>query len=142
MDENDILFVTTSDDERNARPTSSDHRTGGGSMVRTPFSAKRPRHIVIQSGASREPVIVRQVPAEPIMAPERRQFGNLTASEAVEAVSQVIAMLQPLPVAPLATGRSEDDIANLTLYSAALALHAKRDEQLRTLGSLLSKLMS
>ena len=33
------------------------------------------------------------------------------------------------------------DVENLVLYQSALALHAKRDEQLRTLGSLVGKLL-
>ena len=91
---------------------------------------------------SREPVVVRQVAADPVEYPERRLFGNLTGSEAVEVGSQILASLQPLPVAPVATGRLEVDVENLTLYHAAVALHFKRDEQLRTIGSLLAKLMS
>ncbi len=78
----------------------------------------------------------------PPVSGERRLFGNLTASEAVEAAAQVLAAIQPLPVSPVATGRVETDVENLTLFHAALAMHAKRDEQLRTLGSLLAKLMS
>ncbi|MCA9675426.1 MAG: hypothetical protein KC464_10360 [Myxococcales bacterium] len=139
MDENyEITFV---DDERNARPE-RDHRER--QVVRTPFGAKRPRRITIQGGGggSREPVVVRQVAADPVEYPERRLFGNLTGSEAVEVGSQILASLQPLPVAPVATGRLEVDVENLTLYHAAVALHFKRDEQLRTIGSLLAKLMS
>jgi hypothetical protein len=140
MDENyEITFI---DDERNARGD-RDHRSDT-QVVRTPFGTKRPRRIVIQGGGdgSREPVVVRQVAAEPVAMPERRLLGNLTASEAVEVASQILASLQPLPVAPIATGRLELDVENLTLYHAAVALHFKRDEQLRTLGSLLAKLMS
>ncbi len=136
MDENDILYVTTNG-ARNA-----DHRTMTGPQ--RSYGPQPPRHIVIQTGAGSQPVI-RTIPVDPVpmqTLPERRFFGTLTASEAVEAVAQVIAMLQPLPVAPVAIGKAEDDIANLTLYSAALAQHAKRDEQLRTIGSLLSKLLS
>ena len=33
------------------------------------------------------------------------------------------------------------DVGNLVTYQAALAQHAKRDEQVRTLGSLVSKLV-
>jgi len=53
----------------------------------------------------------------------------------------VFAAIQPLPGAPSATGRAEDDVANLVSYQSALAVHAKRDEQLRTLGSLVAKVL-
>lgn len=154
MDEYEIpnvTFVTISDDEeRNARP-SRDHRTTG--LTTSPGSARRPRRVVIQGGGSgREPVVVRQVASEPVVVRQyptepaafhdRRLFGNLTTSEAVEVASQILASLQPLPNAPVATGKLEIDVENLTLYHAAVALHFKRDEQLRTIGSLLSKLMS
>ena len=35
----------------------------------------------------------------------------------------------------------ETDVANLVLYQGALASHAKRDEQVRTLGGLVAKLV-
>jgi len=142
MDEtSDILFIPV--DERNARPA-SDHRT------RQPFATAvavppQTRHVVVQTGG-REPVVVREAsPVRTVMpypAPERRLLGNLTASEAVEVASQLLAALVPLPIAPVATGRVETDVENLTLYHSALAVHAKRDEQLRTVGSLLAKLLS
>jgi hypothetical protein len=143
MDENyEITFVD--EDERNARGD-RDHRETR--VIRTPFGTRRPRRIVIQGGGSsgsreREPVVVRQVATEPVLSQDRRLLGNLTASEAVEVGAQILASLQPLPVAPVATGKVEVDVENLTLYHAAVALHFKRDEQLRTIGSLLAKLMS
>jgi hypothetical protein len=60
----------------------------------------------------------------------------------IEAGAQVLAAIQSLPLAPVATGKVEQDVANMVLYQAALAEHAKRDEQLRTLGSLASKLFA
>ena len=56
-------------------------------------------------------------------------------------VAQVFAALQSLPAAPVATGDVETDVGNLILYQGALAQHAKRDEQVRTLGSLVAKLV-
>ena len=35
----------------------------------------------------------------------------------------------------------ETDVENLVIYQTALATHAKRDEQLRTLGGLLGRLL-
>ena len=143
MDEYDtpnIIYVT--EDERNARRGNQDHRKDQ-MVARGTFGVrKRPRHIVIQSGGSREPVVVRE---ESVMAPmplERRLFGSFTTSEAVEAAAEVMSALQALPVAPIATGKLDVDVENLTLYHAAVAAHFKRVEQVRTIGSLLAKLIS
>ena len=68
-------------------------------------------------------------------------FGKLTTGQIVEMVSQIFAALQTLPNAPVSTREVETDVANLILYQNALAQHAKRDEQVRTLGSLVSKLV-
>ena len=46
-----------------------------------------------------------------------------------------------LPGAPTAVGSVELDVENLVMYQSALATHAKRDEQLRTLGSLLGRIL-
>jgi hypothetical protein len=150
MDEYDtpnIIYVTE-DDERNARPIHRHHQKGQ-MIPRDPFGLprpRRPRHIVIQDRGNRDPVVVREVrEPERVMAPmpfERRLFGNLTTSEVVESAAELMSALQSLPVAPVATGKLETDIENLTLYHAAVALHFKRVEQLRTIGSLLGKLIS
>lgn len=68
-------------------------------------------------------------------------LGNLTSAELVALGAKVLAAIQPLPMAPVATGKVEDDAANLITYQGALALHAKRDEQLRTVGDLLAKVL-
>jgi hypothetical protein len=72
----------------------------------------------------------------------RHDTGGLSYGILIEAGAQVIAAIQPLPPAPVATGSIETDVANLTRYQRALAEHAKRDEQLRTLGSLASKFLA
>lgn len=69
----------------------------------------------------------------------RRDTGGLSTGVLVEAGAQLLAAIQPLPTAPVATGKLEADMENLMLYQKALAEHAKRDEQLRTVGSLASK---
>jgi len=68
-------------------------------------------------------------------------LGNLTAAELIDMVAQGLAALQPLPGAPAAQGDVETDVENLVLYQSALATHAKRDEQLRTIGAIVSKLV-
>jgi hypothetical protein len=47
----------------------------------------------------------------------------------------------PLPAAPVSTTDTATDVQNLMLYQGALASYAKRDEQVRTLGSLVTKLV-
>ena len=68
-------------------------------------------------------------------------LGRLTTGQIIEMVAQVFAAVQSLPGAPVATRDMETDVANLILYQGALASHAKRDEQVRTLGSLVAKLV-
>jgi hypothetical protein len=134
MDETELIFIE--DDERNARGD-RDHRVGG---TRSPFRP-RPNRVVVRT-PGRQPVVVREQTATMAEPEPKRMLGNLSAAEAVEVGSQILAALQPLPVPPVATGRVETDVENLTLYQSALATHAKRDEQLRTIGSLVGKLLS
>ncbi len=68
-------------------------------------------------------------------------FGRLSTGQLIELVAQVFAAVQSLPGAPVATRDLETDVANLILYQGAIASHAKRDEQVRTLGNLVSKLV-
>jgi hypothetical protein len=68
-------------------------------------------------------------------------LGKLTPGQIVDMVAQIFAALQSLPGAPVATRDASTDIANLILYQGALAQHAKRDERLRTLGSLVARLV-
>lgn len=68
-------------------------------------------------------------------------LGRLTTGQIVEMIAQGFAAMQSLPGAPVATRDLETDIANMVLYQGALASHAKRDEQWRTLGSLVAKLV-
>ena len=133
MDENETELIFIEDDERNARDR--DHRS------QTKAFRPRTNRVVVRS-PGRAPVVVREAVAAPVEAAPKRMLGNLTAAEAIEVGAQILAALQPLPVAPVATGKVETDVENLTLYQNALAVHAKRDEQLRTIGSLVGKLMS
>jgi len=68
-------------------------------------------------------------------------FGKLTSGQVIDMVAQLFAMLQPLPGAPVATADAPTDIGNSILYQSALASYAKRDEQIRTLGGLVAKLI-
>jgi len=139
MDDYDIYIVEEDDDDaRNA-----DHRTSGGwrrgpGLIRTrrPGRVVRPARV---SGGGRTVVVGGGRAVAP--AGGRPVFGNLTTGELIEAAAQVLAAMQPLPAPPVATGSSGVDVSNLILYQSALATHAKRDEQLRTVGSLIGKLI-
>ena len=63
---------------------------------------------------------------------------RLTRGEAATPSSAIVAQ-EDFRVVVEATGKLEADMENLMLYQKALAEHAKRDEQLRTVGSLASK---
>ena len=128
----DIYYV----DARNAR----EHRTQGASPV--------PGSRAVTVPPSRT-VVMRPMPnqlayAQPVaytQAPASSLLGNLTTGQVVEMVAQIFAALQGLPAAPVATKDVGTDVGNMVLYQSALASHAKRDEQLRTLGALVAKLV-
>ena len=111
------------DDYRNARRRSRSSRfrgrRGRGGRSRGRIIRSRPRH-------SAGSII-------------RRDTGGLSTGVLIDAGAQLLAAIQPLPNAPVATGKLEVDVENMILYQKALAEHAKRDEQLRTVGSLASK---
>ena len=152
----DIYYVDT----RNA--TVRDHRPGAGGP-KSWFPGRRPvapSQTVYMPPAARHPVTpvynqqpqviyTQPPPMYPAGVPQMYPgystaatlFGKLTTGQLVEMVSQIFAALQSLPNAPVSTREVETDVANLILYQNALAQHAKRDEQVRTLGSLVSKLV-
>jgi len=154
MDEEyaDIYYVDT----RNAV---RDHRTTGGRPASgMPWPMRPParpmplpptRTVYVPPGQQAfAPTPVYQVPqpqviygAPPPMSGAAALFGRLTTGQIVEMIAQGFAALQSLPGAPVATRDLETDIANLVLYQGALASHAKRDEQVRTLGGLVAKLV-
>ena len=68
-------------------------------------------------------------------------FNNLSAGKLVDMAAQVFAALTSLPDAPVATADPATDVPNLITYQSSLASYAKRDEQIRTLGSLVAKLV-
>ena len=111
MDEFDVIYLD--DDERNARASVIDSR---GRPNRRPPQGQPPQS-------------------------KLGGLGNLTTGEIIELAAQLLAAIQPLPGAPSGVGDVETDVENLVIYQTALATHAKRDEQLRTLGSLLAKVL-
>ena len=144
----DIIYVDT----RNA--VTRDNRTG---QRPSPFFPRRPvpqqtpyappsrvPHIPAP-GYQPAPVYTQPqviyAPAPPMHSSAAALFGKFTTGQLVELGAQIFAALQNLPGAPIATREVETDVANLILYQNALANHAKRDEQVRTLGSLVARLV-
>ena len=129
----DIYYVDT----RNA----NDHRTGSSSGAQ--WRPSQPARTVYMPG---RPVASFTGPAPMIYAAPQPSvastlFGKLTTGQVVELVAQLFAALQPLPAAPVATRDASTDVGNLILFQGALAQHAKRDEQVRTLGGLVARLV-
>ena len=134
MEDSDIYIVDT----RNA-----DHRTQQGGTpwrpgarpVQTVYA--QPSRVYTQQQA--QPQIIYAQPPQTALA--SNIFGKVTAGQLVDLVAQIFAALMPLPGAPVATDSAATDVGNLILYQSALASYAKRDEQVRTLGNLVTKLL-
>jgi len=146
----DLIYVG---DERNAVRV-SDHRHGGQAPYR-PTAHYRPRPqgsrtVVVPPGA--RPTVITGGSSSPgyyrpVMMPQyvddtsiASRFG-LTTGELIDMGIQALAALQSLPAAPVAQGEAGVDVENLITYQGALWQHAKRDEQLRTLGGLLARIL-
>jgi hypothetical protein len=87
------------------------------------------------------PVVYAQPPATQPPSAVQSLLGRVTAGQLIEMVAQVFAALQALPAAPVAGEDTNTNVSNLILYQGALATHAKRDEQVRTIGNLVSRLV-
>ena len=150
MEEGDLYFVDT----RNA--DSRDHRTQGGGASRP---GGRPVNVVQVPGSGQTRVYAASPPMpvyygnpymnpgypNPYMTPQQtlatNLLGRISTGQIVDLVAQIFAALMPLPAAPTGTADANTDVGNLILYQGALAQYAKRDEQVRTLGNLVTKLV-
>jgi hypothetical protein len=133
MDDDNEEIYYIDDDERNARVVRRVPPQRPGSM-----GGRRPRTVIVPSGSrssSRPSTVVVQSPKP------QSGLGGLSRGEIVEVAAQILAAIQPLPAPPTGSGQTGTDVENLVTYQGALATHAKRDEQLRTLGSLVGKLL-
>jgi hypothetical protein len=68
-------------------------------------------------------------------------FGGISTGQLIDLVAQVFAAVMPLPTAPNPTSDPTVDGPNMITYQQALAQYEKRDEQIRTLGSVVTKLL-
>jgi hypothetical protein len=153
----DIYYVDTRNATRDHRPGAarpSPFFPGRRPMapaqtVYLPPTNRQPVQSAYQQPAYQQPVYqqpVYQQPqviytAPPPYSTAATLLGKLSTGQIVEMVSQVFAALQSLPGAPVATRDVSTDVSNLILYQGALASHAKRDEQVRTLGGLVARLV-
>ena len=145
----DVMYIDG--DERNA---DRDHRTQQGSRPtfgsggrRVPWGSSGTRTVVVPP--SRNPTVIHTVPQPAGYYPPAgfypqpsfaSRFG-MSTGELIDTAIQILAAIQSLPGAPTAQGNAEIDIENMVTYQGALATHAKRDEQLRTLGNLLVRIL-
>ena len=138
IEDSDIYIVDTRNattDHRTGRPTGQvfapGSRPGVSGPIRTVYA--QPQQ------AQMAPQFYYPVPPQQTIA--SNIFGKVTAGQLVDLVAQIFAALMPLPAAPVATDVTATDVGNLILYQTALASYAKRDEQVRTLGNLVTKLI-
>ena len=151
----DVIYVG---DERNAvikdhraprRPGTSSGGWRPGVPPRTVVVPPGARPTVITGGSSatgwyRPDYMPNYYMASPYAAAPEPSFASrfgMTTGELIDMGIQLLAALQPLPGAPTAQGEVGVDIDNLMTYQGALWQHAKRDEQLRTLGGLLARVL-
>jgi len=143
----DIIYTG---DGRNA-----DHRTNRGPVVtsggwrpngsRTVVVPPGARPTVITGGGSSSWYRPQYMPPQymPYYPPQdsfASRFG-MTTGELIDTGIQLLTAITPLPAAPVAQGEAATDVDNLITYQGALWQHAKRDEQLRTLGGLLVRIL-
>jgi hypothetical protein len=136
MDEyGEIQFV-----ERNAvvvegRPAGDRGRPAGRTFV------AQPSHRYPQPYGQQPQVIYASAPGMGVGLGGGSLFGRMTTGNLIDMVAQIFAALMPLPAQPVATADVGTDVGNLMLYQGSLAQYAKRDEQIRTLGNLVTKMV-
>jgi hypothetical protein len=152
MDEDDIYYIDT----RNAEPIVVS-RSGGGQPV-----VSGGRVVSTRTGGR----VVRPTPSgmynnryptsdgNPYMVGSTAQpygmamgmglgglFANTTPGQLIDLVAQVFAAVMTLPTPPTPTSDPATDVPNLITYQTAITQYEKRDEQIRTLGNIVQKLL-
>jgi len=151
MEEDEIYYVDT----RNATPVVISRSGPGGQQVMggNVIRPGNPRAIRPMPGGSfgrygssyGSPYMVGSTAATPYGLPIGAGLGGLFAGtspgQLIDLVAQIFAAVMPLPSAPTGTSDPATDVPNLITYQSSLAQYAKRDEQIRTLGNLVTKLL-
>ena len=134
-------------DHRTGRPAVGGSRRPGGSRTVIVPPGARPTVITGGGSSSYRPQYMPQQYAPqqymPYYGPQdsfASRFG-MSTGELIDTGIQLFAAISPLPAAPVAQGDAGTDVENLMTYQGALWQHAKRDEQLRTLGGLLVRIL-
>jgi hypothetical protein len=127
----------------NGRPVGNTYqgqRTGGRTIYAQPShqQGRYPQHY-----AQQQPhVIYASAPGMGVgIGGGSSVFGRMSTGQVIDMVAQIFAALMPLPAQPVATADASTDVGNLILFQGSLAQYAKRDEQIRTLGNLVTKLV-
>lgn len=141
MEEADIYYVDT----RNADPVVVSRTYGNGAVQGVPVRTfnGRPTRVLLPHGTQGNRFS--STYGSPYMVGSAGAlgglFGGMTGGQLVDLVAQVFAALMPLPAPPTATSDPTTDVPNLMLYQTAITQYAKRDEQIRTLGNIVTKLL-
>lgn len=126
---NEIIDVDFDDEEeddyyqRNARRG----RSRFGVPVRRSSRRRPGRAIVVRPAA---------MPAPAQRSPIVHKYGALKWGLIADAGAKALAAIQPLPAAPSMGADATKNLQNMVDYQEALASHAKRSQQLTTLGSI------
>ena len=135
MDEyGEIQFV-----ERNANE--NDHRRPGNRPSGRTFVAQPQSRYPQGYGQQQPQVIYANAPGMGVGIGGSSVFGRMSTVQVIDMVAQIFAALMPLPAQPVATKDANTDVGNLILFQGSLAQYAKRDEQIRTLGGLVGKVV-
>ncbi len=138
MEDSDMLYRGHAQrDERSPHRTAVERRGAAGAPRPVQTVYAQPSRVYYQ----KQPQVVYATTPASDGARGERCFGKVTPGQLVDLVAQIFAALIPLPGAPVATDSAATDVGNLILYQSALASYAKRDEQVRTLGNLVTKLI-
>ncbi len=135
----ELQFVERNADHRTQQGQQG-HRTQGRTFVPHPqygsqYGSQYPQY------PQQPQVIYAQAPGLGIGIGGSSILGKMTTGQVIDMVAQIFAALMPLPAAPVATADASTDVGNLITYQGSLAQYAKRDEQVRTLGNLVTKLV-
>jgi hypothetical protein len=142
----DVVFVDERNagrvtDHRSTRPPPSPSSSGWRPGTRTVVIPPGARPTVITGGGSSAGWYRPYPQYVPASDPSFASRFGMTTGELIDAGIQILTAIQSLPAAPTAQGEVGTDVENALTYQTALWQHAKRDEQLRTLGGLLARIL-
>ena len=125
MDEEYVEIVGYDDEEDDDRRNARSGRARGRGRYRRPARRAvvvRPAQRYSAPPAARSPIV--------------HKYGGLKWGLIADAGAKALAAVQPLPGAPRMGSDATKNLQNLADYHEALAQHAKRSQQLTTLGSI------